>query len=207
MGSTDASVASNVARSVRVRHAVPPRSPKSQCMAPQLKSEMRTTMTKIHPDQAGAHQQDPPSHEARVDAAMAGAVLGVLKADVLVPMVVTAKVHGGSVTLQGQVTWEFERGAAERAIRKLKGVLDVRNFIVVMPRVSPVQVSNLVFAALEQHTPSDAKSIHVDTLGSEVTLTGTASSWQSILDAENAAWAAPGVAQVLDQVKFSPKPR
>jgi len=35
-----------------------------------------------------------------------------------------------------------------------------------------------------------------------VTLTGKASSWQSIEDAANAAWAAPGVTQVIDQVKM-----
>jgi osmotically-inducible protein OsmY len=41
----------------------------------------------------------------------------------------------------------------------------------------------------------------VDASGGKVTLTGQASSWQSIEDAANAAWAAPGVTDVVDHVK------
>jgi osmotically-inducible protein OsmY len=37
-----------------------------------------------------------------------------------------------------------------------------------------------------------------------VTLTGHASSWRSISDAENAAWSAPGVFEVVDRVTISP---
>jgi len=55
---------------------------------------------------------------------------------------------------------------------------------------------------LQRQASADAKSIQVDTLGGKVTLTGHASSWQSIEDAANAAWAAPGVTQVIDQVKL-----
>jgi len=47
---------------------------------------------------------------------------------------------------------------------------------------------------------SDAKSIHIETAGSKVTLSGHAASWQAIEDASNAAWAAPGVTQVIDHV-------
>jgi osmotically-inducible protein OsmY len=36
-----------------------------------------------------------------------------------------------------------------------------------------------------------------------VTLTGHASSWQSIEDAEDAAWAAPGVTKVVDHLTVS----
>ena len=36
-----------------------------------------------------------------------------------------------------------------------------------------------------------------------MTLTGTATSWQSIEDASNAAWAVPGVTEVIDQVKHA----
>jgi osmotically-inducible protein OsmY len=35
----------------------------------------------------------------------------------------TAKVHQGAVTLEGEVTWKFERDAAERAVRHLAGVV------------------------------------------------------------------------------------
>lgn len=175
------------------------------------------TITKTDPaqDNEGVHPSDPDFELARVwsdmeqsarsDAEMTGVILSVLEADECVPEAVNVAVRHGSVTLQGQVTWGFERDAAERAIRKLLGGIYVRNSISLRPRVSPTQVSELVLAALRRHTPDDAKSIQVDTAGSVVTLSGYASTWQSIMDAENAAWAAPGVAQVLDMVRFSPK--
>jgi osmotically-inducible protein OsmY len=73
----------------------------------------------------------------------------------------------------------------------------------VEPEVSAVQVKEKIQAALQRQAAADAKSIHVDTSGGTVTLTGHASSWQAIEDAASAAWAAPGVSQVVDQVKHS----
>jgi osmotically-inducible protein OsmY len=66
-----------------------------------------------------------------------------------------------------------------------------------------VQVKESVLAALQRQATTDAKSIQIETSGSKVTLTGHASSWQSIEDAANAAWAAPGVTEVVDQVRMS----
>jgi osmotically-inducible protein OsmY len=63
-------------------------------------------------------------------------------------------------------------------------------------------VKEKVEAALQRQAKADAKAIHVAISGGKVTLTGHASSWQSIEDAANAAWAAPGVTQVIDQVKL-----
>ena len=60
-----------------------------------------------------------------------------------------------------------------------------------------------VQAALQRQATADAKSIHIETSGGKVTLTGHAASWQAIEDAASAAWAAPGVTEVIDQVKMS----
>ena len=139
----------------------------------------------------------------RGDSDIAAATQSALEWDVNVPATVTAKVERGSVTLEGQVTWNYERDAAERAIRQLAGVVAVNNSINIQPRTSATQVKESVFAALERQATTDSESIHVNTLGTQVTLTGHASSWQAIIDATNAAWAAPGVTQVIDQVKLS----
>lgn len=144
---------------------------------------------------AGAHK--------RTDAEIAEAVLGALKWDVFVPETVTAKVQQGEVTLEGQVTWNFQREAAERSIRYLSGVTRVYNAVTLKPSVSVSEVKEKVEAALQRQAKADSKSIHVETSGGKVTLTGHASSWQSIEDAASAAWAAPGVTNVIDQVKMS----
>jgi len=135
------------------------------------------------------------------DSDIAASVQSALKWDVLVPKVVTASVAKGAVTLEGQVTWNYQREAAERSVRYLKGVIAVYNSITLKPQVSVEQVKENVEAALKRQATTDAKSIHITTSGGKVTLTGKASSWQSIDDATSAAWAASGVTEVLNQVQ------
>jgi len=143
------------------------------------------------------------SEHVRSDTDIASAVQSTLKWDVLVPKAVTAVVRDGFVTLAGQVDWNFEREAAERAVRYLTGVVSVSNSITLKKtEASAAQVKEKVEAALQRQATTDANSIHVDTNGSQVTLTGHASSWQSVVDASNAAWAARGVSQVVDKLKI-----
>jgi len=139
----------------------------------------------------------------RSDSDIAGAVQSALKWDVFVPKTVTARVQGGWVTLEGPASWNYQRDAAMRSVRYLAGVVGVSNSITLKPQASAAEVKEKIQAALQRQATADANSIHIDTSGGTVTLTGNASSWQSIEDAANAAWAAPGVTDVLDQVKMS----
>src|SRR5208282_1824738 len=59
----------------------------------------------------------------RSDSEIATAVQSAFKWDVYVPKAVTAKVHQGLVTLEGHATWNYQRDAAERAVRFLTGVV------------------------------------------------------------------------------------
>ena len=137
------------------------------------------------------------------DSDIAAAVLSALKWDVFVPKAVTAKVQDGTVTLEGQVTWNYERDSAERAARYLMGVVHINNFISIKPEASAAKVKEKVEAALQRQATKDANSIKVETSAGKVTLTGHASSWAMIDDAASAAWAAPGVTDVVDQLTVS----
>ena len=139
----------------------------------------------------------------RSDSEISSAVQSALRWNVFVPQAITAKVDNGFVTLEGQVKWNFERDAAEHAVRYLTGVVGVYDFITLKPQTSAVQVREKIEAALLRQARVDAKSIHIDTSGGKVTLTGHTSSWQSMEDATSAAWAAPGVTEVVDHVKIS----
>ena len=141
-------------------------------------------------------------HE-RTDSDIAAATQSALTWNVVVPKSVTAKVRRGEVTLEGQVAWNYQRDAAERAIRHLAGVVAVHNCITLKPHASAAQVKEKVQAALQRQASVDTSSIHIETCGGIVTLSGHASSWQSIEDAANAAWAAPGVTEVIDHVTMS----
>ena len=137
------------------------------------------------------------------DTDIAAALQNAFEWNVYIPKTVTARVESGSVTLEGQVIWNYQRVVAERAARCLTGVVAVHNSIMLKPRTSATQVKQKVLAALHRQAVADGKSIHIETEGGKVTLTGHASSWQSIEDATNAAWAVPGVTEVIDQLMIS----
>jgi len=141
--------------------------------------------------------------DMRTDSDIAVAVQNALTWDVLLPATVTAKVEDGWITLEGPVTWNYQRQGAERAVRHLTGVVGVFNSITIQPKAVPSQVKEQVEAALERRALAGVRSIHVDVAAGKVTLTGHAKSWQAVEDAANAAWAAPGVTEVVDQVKMS----
>ncbi len=140
----------------------------------------------------------------RIDADLAVAAQHALRWNVLVPRSITARVDRGVVTLEGEVAWNFERHAAERAIRYLAGVVAVKDEIALKGHPAANQVKERIEAALRRQADSDAAGIHVETSGGRVTLTGHASSWRSIEEAANAAWAAPGVTDVIDQTTLAP---
>jgi VCBS repeat-containing protein len=139
----------------------------------------------------------------RSDAEVAEAALRALKWDVWVPDTVTLTVQNGTITLQGQVEWQYQRDSAADAVSNLAGVVSVYNQITIKPRASAAKVKEKVEAALQRQATADARSIQVDTSGSTVTLSGQASSWRAIDDAAAAAWAAPGVTDVIDKLSVN----
>lgn len=146
------------------------------------------------------------SEHERTDSEIAAAVDRALEWHVYVPASVKAIVQKGSVTLEGHAVWHYEREAAEKAVRNLRGVVQVFNAISLKPQVSAAKLTSNVEAALKRQSVKDAKAIQVTTQGSQVTLSGVVSSWQAIEDANEVAWAAPGVTLVIDHLTMSLSP-
>ena len=141
----------------------------------------------------------------RTDADIASAAVRALEWDALIPPGnVEVTVSRGWVTLDGQVEWQFQRRAAERAVRRLTGVLGVTNLITVRPTVEPKpsDLKRRIEKALVRSAETDAERIQVKVEGGKVTLEGTVRAWAERDAAERVAWSAPGVTEVDNKIKI-----
>jgi osmotically-inducible protein OsmY len=138
---------------------------------------------------------------ARSDTEIAHAAINALRWDIEVPdEKLTVKVENGWVTLKGETEWNYQKTAAERDVRCLAGVKGLSNLITVKPRASATEVKAKIEAALKRSAELDAKQITVEAADDTVTLKGRVRSWAERSDVERAAWAAPGVKEVHDQL-------
>jgi osmotically-inducible protein OsmY len=146
-----------------------------------------------------------PGSSRRTDADIAAAAVSSLKWDFEVPEdKVKIVVRDGRVTLDGTVEWQFQKDAAERCVRYVMGVSGVNNAIGIKPRATAAGVKSKIEDAFRRHADLDARRIAVETIDGKVTLSGSVSSWMEREQADFAAWAAPGVTCVDDQLVVVP---
>jgi len=117
---------------------------------------------------------------------------------------IKAVVSNGWVTLEGDVEWNYQRERAEAAVRRVKGIKGVSNFVTIKPKVDPIDVKRKIQDAFRRNAEIDANRVSVEANGSEVILKGTVRSWVERQEAERAAWLAPGVTKVTNQITISP---
>ena len=136
------------------------------------------------------------------DDEIAARALNILLWNAVMPRdAVQVKVQDGWVTLAGEVEWQFERSAAENAIRKLSGVAGVMNNITLKRRAQAGDVKRKIEDALKRSAEIQASGIRVSVLdGGKVSLEGRVHDWQEHDAVERAAWSAPGVIRVEDHL-------
>jgi osmotically-inducible protein OsmY len=144
-----------------------------------------------------------PGPSKRNDTDIARAAENVLDWNAIVPRNrIKLTVENGWITLEGTVDWQFERLAAEKAVRHLIGVRGISNQVALVPKTTAAEVKSKIEMALERSAKVDAQGIKVEIRDNKVILNGNVRSWAEREEAERAAWAASGICDVEDNIRI-----
>ncbi|HJU45752.1 MAG TPA: BON domain-containing protein [Chitinophagaceae bacterium] len=138
----------------------------------------------------------------KTDTEVAEAVVNALKWNPSIPDdKIKVKVEDGTVTLEGQLDWNYQRTAVGNAVQNLTGVKYINNYLTVKPTVTPSDVKRKIEAAFQRSATIDADKISVTVVDSRAILTGKVRSFAESEDAQYAAWSAPGINTVENRLQ------
>lgn len=135
------------------------------------------------------------------DAEVATEIVTALTSNFEIPEnLIKVKVENGFVTLEGELSWNYQKEAAKRVVNHLLGVKGVTNNIRIKSdfadQVEKVEIEKALF----RNRTVDSEDIHVLVSGNKVTLNGTVTSFYERGEAERMAWNAPGVSKVDNEL-------
>lgn len=142
-----------------------------------------------------------PGDARTTDTEIAGRICSLFAWDAVVPdEKITVKVENGRVTLGGTVDWRYEVEAARKAAGRIGGVTSVVDLISIRQAPVTQDVQQRIEQAFKRNAVLDASSITVIADGGTVTLGGKVHAWREREIAERAAWSAPGVTAIHDNI-------
>ena len=145
-----------------------------------------------------------PGSDRRSDEDIATSVLNILRwHDGMPAGTIQVKVENGYVVLSGEVDLEYQKDMAGHDAHNVRGVRGLSNQIAVKPRVRPYEIKQKIEEALKRNAELEAKDISVTATGGSVTLSGHVRTWSERSAAQRAAWSAPGVTEVIDNIRIA----
>lgn len=145
-----------------------------------------------------------PSEHHATDEGLAERIANVLKWNVsTMGRDIKAVVKNGVVTVTGDVEWQYQRANILKNIEHVGGVVNVVDLINLKPRATTSDVQQKIKDALKRHADIEASQIAVSVANGTATLSGTVESFEEMERVENAAWAAPGVTKVVDNLRVA----
>lgn len=143
-----------------------------------------------------------PNNKKTADDEIAKRAFKILEWYDLIPAnAVQVTVQHGVVFLSGEVIWQYQKKAAEDAVRKLSGIVGVVNNILIEPAVYPSDIKQKIEDALARHAKIESQATRVTVCeGNSVLLEGKVDSWEERQAVENAAWSVSGVQSVDDRL-------
>ena len=140
----------------------------------------------------------------KTDSEIATAAANALERNFSVPEnEVNVKVEDGWVYLTGEVERSYERAAAKNAVQDLTGVKYVANNIKLKQNLKPSDIKDRIIKAFKRSAEIDSKKVSVDVDGHTVKLRGKVHSLTEKDDARRAAYFAPGVYKVENELEVA----
>ncbi len=136
---------------------------------------------------------------------IAEAIVDQFKWNVQVPdQLIKASIEDGWVELMGEVEWGYQKTAAEDCVKGLAGVKGITNNISIKDKkVQPEVIKQKIEEALKREIEREARGISVEVNGGKVTLSGSVHSYSEKNDARWAAYCAPGVTSVKNNIHIT----
>lgn len=148
---------------------------------------------------------DPSAFGMRADADIRADVMKALDLDAAVPLDrISVHVNNGVVTLEGTLDYYYQRQAAEDDAAQIAGVTGIVNLIAVkFPEAMEDDISARIASAFARSAELSDDHMVVSVDGSTATLSGEVRTWSEYEEAEDAAWRAPGITDVVNHIEVT----
>jgi osmotically-inducible protein OsmY len=109
---------------------------------------------------------------------------------------IKVKVEDGWISLEGQLTWNYQKETAKRSVASISSVKGVFNYITIDSELKDQIEKEDIEKALTRNWSIDDSAIEVSVVGNNVQLKGKVLSLYQKEEAGKMAWNAPGVSTV-----------